>query len=83
MRKKLSAITVSIFRFFGSTIRDVQTGEVLGKAFVFTWRGRVHVIGLERPVVPVFLKQQRITYWKQALGFTAHPSPDFPNERRP
>jgi hypothetical protein len=83
MRKFISTATVSFFRLFGSTLRDVETGEVLGRAFVFTWRGRVHVIGLERPVRPVFLQQQRITYWQQAFGFTANPPPDFPNERRP
>ena len=41
---------------------------------------RVHVIGLDAIVVPEFVPQQRLTYWKQELGFTAHPPPDFPHE---
>jgi hypothetical protein len=70
---------LKLFRFFGSTIVDAQTGAPLGRAFIFTWRGTIRVIGLEATVRPVFLAQKRLTYWKQELGFTVHPPPDFPH----
>jgi len=67
-----------VLRALGSELVDVDTGAPLGRAFLFTWRGRLLVIGLENAVRPVFLPQQRLTYWKQELGFTVHRPPDFP-----
>jgi hypothetical protein len=67
-------------RFFGTEIADANTGERVGKALMIAWRGRIHVIGLERPVKPQFLPQQRLTYWKQEIGFSVYPPPDFPRE---
>jgi hypothetical protein len=46
------------------------------------WRGKLHVIGLKEAVRAVFLPQKRPTYWKQEIGFTTHPPPDYPNEGR-
>lgn len=69
-------------RTIGSELRDCETGKPFGKALVVSWRGRVYVIGLRAAVRPVFLPQKRLTYWKQELGFTMHPPPDFPNVRR-
>jgi hypothetical protein len=74
----IRAIGLSVFRALGTTIVDAETGVRLGRAFLFPWRGRIKVIGLDVPVRPVFLPQQLLTYWKQELGFTAHPAPDFP-----
>lgn len=70
---------LKILRACGSTIIDAETGASLGRAFLFPWKGRVIVIGLEVPVRPVFCAQTRLTYWKQDLGFTVHPPPDFPH----
>ncbi len=70
-------------RLLGSPVRDARTGQVLGRALLVPFRGKVHVVGLETPVIPVFSPQDRLTYWKQELGFTAHPPPDFPHEPRP
>ena len=67
-----------LLRACGTTIIDAQTGANLGRAFLFTWRGHIKVIGLDTPVRPIFLPQTRLTYWKQELGFTAQPPPDFP-----
>ncbi|MEM7387603.1 MAG: hypothetical protein AAF514_21930 [Verrucomicrobiota bacterium] len=66
-------------RVFGMTLRDERTGEVLGKALVIPWRGKVHLIGYrnETPLTPEFLPQERITYWKQTLGFRSYPDPDY------
>ncbi len=71
-------VGLSIFRAFGTTIVDAESGVRLGRAFLLPWRGRVMVIGLEIPVRPVFLPQTRLSYWKQELGFTTHPAPNFP-----
>jgi hypothetical protein len=72
------AAALAIFRALGTTIVDAETGRRLGRAFLFPWRGTIKVIGLDVPVRPVFLPQTRLTYWKQELGFTTHPAPDFP-----
>ena len=70
-------------RSVGSKITDAETGKVLGRAFLFPWRGKIAVIGLEAEVKPVFLPQKRLTFWKQDLGFTVQQPPDFPHEASP
>jgi hypothetical protein len=76
----LRALTLWLAHLFGSRIVDVRTGRLLGRGLLVPFRGKIHVIGLEKPVIPVFVPQERLTYWKQELGFTAHPPPDFPHE---
>lgn len=80
-RKLMRTIGMKLVRRFGARLRDAETGEVLGRVLIVPWRGRIHVIGLEEVTVrPAFLPQQRLTYWKQDLGFTRLPLPDFPRE---
>lgn len=81
LKMLLRNLVVGLARRLGTTLRDAETGERIGKAFLIPWRGRILCIGLETPVRPVFLPQKRLTYWKQDLGFTRHPPPDFPRER--
>jgi hypothetical protein len=81
MRKLFRALGLGIARLFGTRIIDCQTGQRLGKALIFSWGGKIHVIGLETAVRLVFLPQKRLTYWKQEIGFTTHPPPDYPNIR--
>jgi hypothetical protein len=69
-----------LVRIFGSHIRDARTGESLGRAFFLPWRGRILVIGNTGAVEPVFLPQERLTYWKQELGFARKSVVDFPRE---
>jgi hypothetical protein len=76
----IRSLGLHIARMVGTNLHDAQTGEVLGKALVIPWRGKLLVIGLEQPVVPIFLPQKRLTYWRQDLGFTTHPPPDYPRE---
>ena len=78
----IRSVGLAIARTFGARIVDYETGRALGRAFLFPWRGKIHVIGLEAAVRPVFLPQKRLTYWKQEIGFTVHPPPNFPNERK-
>ena len=82
LKLAVRAVVLRVARLLGSPVRDVRTGQVLGRALLVPFRGKIHVIGLETPVVPTFLPQSRLTYWKQELGFTAHPPPDFPHEPR-
>lgn len=76
-------LVLALARSVGSRITDAETGRVLGRAFLFPWRGKIAVIGLDAEVKPVFLPQERLTYWKQDLGFTVHQPPDFPHEASP
>ena len=81
MRKFIRSIGLAIARKFGARITDYRTGKVLGRAIIVPWRGRIHVIGLECAIIPVFMPQRRLTYWKQELGFTVHDPPDFERVR--
>lgn len=77
MKRTLRKVGLFVGRFLGTRITDEETGEPLGRIFAFSWRGQIHVIGLNSAVRPVFLAQERLTYWKQELGFAKHSSPDF------
>lgn len=69
--------------WLGSDIRDVTTGEHIGRAILLPWRGRILLIGkgvAGYSLVPRFYPQKRLTFWKVELGFTRHPAPDFPHE---
>ncbi len=74
------SLVLRVARLLGSRVVDLRTGQVIGRALIVSFRGKVHVIGLETAVVPMFLPQSRLTYWKQELGFATHPPPDFPHE---
>jgi hypothetical protein len=82
MKMKIRAVLLWLAHRLGSEIRDSRTGAPLGRALMVCWRGKVHFIGLNQAVVPYFLPQERLTYWKQELGFTQQPKPDFPHEPR-
>jgi hypothetical protein len=81
MRQFLRSIGLFVARALGTKIVDIESGRTLGKALVISWGRKVHVIGLETPVRAVFLPQKRLAYWKQEIGFTTQPPPDYPNER--
>ncbi len=81
IRNQIRGVGLRLFRLLGTTLLDYRTGKVIGRAFLLPWRGKVHVIGLETAVRAVFLPQKRLTYWKQEIGFTTQPPPDYPSER--
>jgi hypothetical protein len=83
MRKFIRSLGLSLARIFGSQVTDFQTGRRLDKALMIPWRGKIHVIGLKENVRPMFQPQERLTYWKQSIVFTVHPSPDFGNVKEP
>jgi hypothetical protein len=68
---------------FGSDLTDERTGEKVGRALMFCWRGRIHLLGFEGKdeVIAEFLPQERMAFWERRIGFTTHPPPDFPRER--
>ena len=80
MRALLRQLGVFLIRKLGSPIRDEATGELLGRALMVVWRGRIHVIGFTGacPLKPMFCPQEKIHYWRQAVGFTRPETPDFP-----
>jgi hypothetical protein len=82
VKMKIRAAVLWLAQRFGSEIRDYRTGASLGRAVMVCWKGKVHFIGLSHALVPNFLPQDRLTYWKQELGFTQQPKPDFPHEPR-
>jgi hypothetical protein len=79
MRKLARTFALAAARLFGTRVIDLETGRDLGRIVAFAWRGKVHVIGLDTAVRPMFLPQARVTYWKQEIGFARHRPPDFPS----
>ncbi len=80
MRALLRKLGNLYIGLLGSRIRDEETGELLGRALIIVWRGRVHVVGFDGGVAlkPVFCSQDKIRYWRQSVGFTRATAPDFP-----
>jgi len=78
--KLIKTLVLFVARTFGTTIRDCRTGAALGRGLMFSWRGKVHLIGVQAALVPVPLPQVRVTYWHQAVGFTKHPPLAFPSK---
>lgn len=66
-------------RCVGTTLHDESTGEVLGRAFLWKWAGRIYVIGYTGTaalkLVPVCRKDVR--YWVFGIGFARADEPDF------
>ena len=77
LKQTFRDVGVWFFRLIGSEIRDCRTGKRLGRGLVFWWGGRLHLLGCDCALVPVPIPQKRLTYWKQSIGFTAHPEVDF------
>ena len=75
----LRVVILKLVHTFGVRLKDQRTGEPLGRVLVVPFRGKLWIIGLSASVRPEFLPQARTTYWKQDLGFSTHPDPDFPS----
>ena len=70
---------------FGATIIDERTREPVAKALMICWRGKVYFFGYhgKDQVIPMFLPQEKMSFWKREMGFTTHLPPDFPGKSRP
>jgi hypothetical protein len=78
-------VILGIIDLLGSDIRDIATGERIGRALFLPWRGRILVFGsglAGYSLVPKFCPKVRLTFWRCEIGFTRHPEPDYPHERR-
>ncbi len=78
MRMLLRSVGLSVAKIFASDLHDYRNGERIGRALLIPWRGQIHAIGLDVAVRVCWVPQKRLTYWKQEIGFTTHPPPDFP-----
>lgn len=78
LKLELRNAVVTVCRWMGSDICDAYTGEKLTRGLVCAWEGRVHVIGADVSLIPVPVMQNRMTYWRQFIGFTTHPEVNFP-----
>lgn len=73
---------LQVIRWIGSQIRDCDTGELLGRGLFLIIRGKVHLIGYAGPpVMPVFLSQDQVRYWRCGIGFRRMKEVDFPRVR--
>lgn len=77
MKMWIRSVGLAVVHRIGMKITDAENGASLGRALFIPWGGKIHVIGLQQNVRLVFLPQKRLTYWKQEVGFTTHPPPDF------
>jgi len=79
IRMKLSRILIFVAQRFGTTLRN-EAGNKLCRAFVVTWRGNIHLIGLPRTIQlrPVPTIRKRISYWHQSVVWEQAGEPDFP-----
>jgi len=82
MKMLIRSLGLSVARSVGMKVKDFESGKSLGRALILPWRGKIHIIGLETAVRAMFQPQKRLTYWKQEIVFTEHPTPDFPNIRK-
>jgi len=80
--KLLRPLALGLINLLASDIRDVRTGEIIGRALLLPWRGRILFFGTSPDLLPIFRPQTQMVQWRSTLGFTKHPSPDFPHEPR-
>jgi len=81
LKRFLRNVAVTFFRLVGTEVHDYRTGRSLGRGLILPWRGRIHLLGFHHAFVSVPLPQKRLTYWHQALAFTAHDEVDHPRTR--
>jgi hypothetical protein len=83
LKAQMRTLLLRLARWAGTEIIDQRTGQPAGRALLVPWRGKVIVFGLDGPLQPVFLPEERVRHWRQFIGFSSHPPPDFPHEPRP
>ncbi len=81
MKNLLRISGLLLVRSFGTKLYDYADGSYLGKAFILTAGGRIHMIGYEgQPFRLVYIPQDRLNYWKVSIGFSKAEVPDFSSE---
>ena len=66
----------------GTRIHDEETGEELGRAFLFIWRGRLLLLGYTGsvPLRPVVQRSPPCA-GARCMAFRAAARPDYPRQR--
>jgi hypothetical protein len=83
LKQTIRRVVLRLIAFISKDINDCFTGETLGRGFLLAWGRSFWLIGYSgRPLIPRFLPQRRLTIWRQVMGFTTHPPPDFPSLSR-
>ena len=79
MKKAFNKFGWALIKLFGRRIRDVYSGDILGRGTIFIWRGKVIILGYtgDQPLKPVFLPKKKLSYWCYHLGFTTVELPDY------
>ncbi len=79
MKNLIHQLGLRLINLFSREITDCVSGKRLGRGLLVGWGGSASVLGYKgRPLIPVFCPQKRLSFWRQQLGFSAHPDPDFP-----
>ena len=83
LKKWFNELSWTLCERFAPAIIDVRTGKELGHGLVLAFGSKVWVIGYRgsQPLVPVFLPEKKLRYWKLRIGFTTTEEPDYPNIR--
>jgi len=83
VRKWISKVGWSVSEKIAPKIIDAKSGELLGRAVIVAFGTRAFVIGYRgrKPLVPIFLPEKKLKYWKLRIGFTAAKEPDYENIR--
>lgn len=78
-RKKLLSCLIFLASRLGSTLRAVD-GTPICKAFLFSWGGQIHIIGVPNNVQlrPVPLPTANLTYWRQSIAWEQAGAIDCP-----
>jgi len=78
MNAKLRDLLYWACRTFGQKIHDDTTGELLGKAVIIAFGGRVYLFGYcgDLPLKPVWKSEDRVMYWRSRLVFVTQSLPD-------
>lgn len=82
LRKTILRGLIAVCQKIGTPLRD-PGGKLLCRAFMFSWRGNVHLVGLPNHVQlrPVPMAESRLSYWRQTLSWEQAAPPDFPRIR--
>lgn len=74
LRQPIAALGRALVPYLGSKIVDCQTGELLGRAFLFTWRAQFYVCAYngDKPLRLVWLSEDKVRYWRSRIGFTTY-----------
>lgn len=79
LRKKILEGLIAVTQRLGTKLKDAD-GNVLCRAFLTTWKGNVHLLGVPNHVQlkPVPLRQARLSYWHQSMVWEQAEAPNFP-----